>query len=84
MNGSEVTAGSLVQSPAQISLDVLIPASGDLPSAQAAVRAGLEHAQINVLDVLDSLSPADGVATVHLVHVDEEHWQHRCPGMSYR
>ena len=79
VDGAEVEIGPLVQSYAGISLDVLIPAEGDLPSALQSAR---DEAKANRLTVVDTFPVALNQlpAVVQLVSVDEEHWDHHLPG----
>ena len=77
--GSEVEVGSLVQSQAQISLDVLIPADGDLPAALERARDVLKGSELRFIDSLPETA-REAVAKVELVSVADEHWNHKLPG----
>lgn len=72
--------GSLVQSDASMSLDVLIPADGDLPMALQQTRAEATKAGLTLVDKIPSEASTTPV-TVQLLSYSEEGWNdHRLPG----
>jgi hypothetical protein len=79
VEGAEVEVGSLVQSQAVISLDVLIPADGDIPTALEAARQSAKRDGVELVDALPSTA-SHAVMTIQLKSVADEGWNHHLPG----
>jgi hypothetical protein len=71
--------GSLVQSHATISLDVLIPRSSDITAALQHAREAVGKQDLFLADSLPT-TPTAPFATVVVINVEEEGWNHRLPG----
>jgi hypothetical protein len=78
IEGAEVELGSLVQSQAVITLDVLIPADGDLPGALETARQSAKRDGVELVDALPSTTNR-AVMTIQVNSVADE-WNHRLPG----
>src|SRR5438067_11413946 len=78
VEGAEVEVGSLVQSQAVITLDVLIPADGDLPAALETARQNAKRDGLELVDALPSTTNR-AVMTIQVNSVADE-WNHRLPG----
>ena len=74
-----LVSGSLVQSQATISLDVLIPREGDLPAAIDRARDDAKSAGLILIDSLPTTTDKQ-VVKVSLVNIEDEQWSHRLPG----
>lgn len=79
VDGTEVDVGSLVQSPARMSLDVLVPAGGDVPAALDRARTEATAAGLQVVDVLPS-QPTSFVVTIQRFSQADHGWTDRLPG----
>jgi hypothetical protein len=78
VEGAEVDVGSLVQSQGVISVDVLIPADGDVPAALETARQNANRDGLVLVDALPSTA-SHAVMTIQLNSVADE-WNHRLPG----
>jgi hypothetical protein len=78
-DGAEVDVGSLVQSEAVASLDVLIPADGNIPMALDSAR---KKAQQDGLVLVDSLpaTASEAVITIQLKSLADEEWPRHLRG----
>lgn len=79
VEGAEVEVGSLVQSQAVISLDVLIPADGDIPATLDGARQNTKRDGIELVEALPSIA-THAVMTIQLKSVADEEWGDRLPG----
>lgn len=79
VEGAEVDVGSLVQSQAVISLDVLIPADGDIPAALENARQNVKRDGLALVDRLPSTVSAPTIS-IQLKSVADEEWNEGLPG----
>ena len=79
VEGAEVDVGSLAVLNASISLDVLIPAEGDLTAALTSARAAALSSGLTIGDAASS--PLEKLSTtIQLVSFADEGWNHHLPG----
>lgn len=79
-DGTVVEIGPIVQSDARDTLDVLIPADGDLHAALELARARATAAGVELVDALPARADRP-VATAQIVDYAEERWDHELPAV---